>query len=84
MFLFWFIRVLLAYLAAMHLLVFVTIYYSAHAVHYGCDPGLDHHNLVAEAHALSRSQQSSAATASEMAASAIAAALHPTTPGDQH
>lgn len=25
----------------MHLLVFVTLYYSAHHVHYGCDPSID-------------------------------------------
>jgi hypothetical protein len=37
---------LLTYLSLMHLLVFVTIYYSAHRVNsYGCDPRLDHHNL---------------------------------------
>lgn len=33
---------LLVYLALMHLLVFVTLYYSAHYVHYGCDPAIDH------------------------------------------
>jgi hypothetical protein len=26
----------------MHLLVFFTIYYTAHQVHHGCDPALDH------------------------------------------
>ncbi len=35
---------MLCYLGLMHLLVFATIYYSAHRVHYGCDPGLDLHN----------------------------------------
>lgn len=34
--------VLMVYLGLMHLLVFITIYYSAHSVHYGCDPNLDH------------------------------------------
>lgn len=34
--------VLMVYLGLMHLLVFVTIYYSAHSVHYGCDPAADH------------------------------------------
>jgi hypothetical protein len=33
---------LLVYLALMHLLVFATLYYSAHYVHYGCDPAIDH------------------------------------------
>jgi len=33
---------LLVYFGAMHLLVFVTLYYSVHRVHYGCDPNLDH------------------------------------------
>ena len=32
---------MLIYLGAMHLLVFITLYYSAHHVHYGCDPALD-------------------------------------------
>lgn len=33
---------LLIYFGAMHLLVFFTIYYTAHQVHHGCDPALDH------------------------------------------
>lgn len=42
---------LLIYFGAMHLLVFLTIYYTAHNVHHGCDPGLDnlHHNAAAAA-----------------------------------
>ena len=28
------------YLSAMHLMVFVVLYYITHTVHYGCDPGL--------------------------------------------
>ena len=35
---------LLLYLLSMHLLVFITIYYSIHRVHYGCDPNLDTHH----------------------------------------
>lgn len=38
---------LLVYLAAMHLLVFLTLYYSASRVHYGCDPAID---LVLQSH----------------------------------
>lgn len=34
---------LLVYMGLMHLLVFVIIYYTAHHVHAGCDPSLDHH-----------------------------------------
>lgn len=33
---------MLIYLGAMHLLVFFILYYSAHHVHSGCDPSLDH------------------------------------------
>lgn len=39
---------LLLYLGAMHLLVFFTIYHSAHNVHHGCDPAMDH--VLAHAH----------------------------------
>lgn len=38
---------LLIYLLAMHLLVFLTLYYSAHHVHYGCDPSIDHLHAAA-------------------------------------
>lgn len=38
------------YLATMHLLVFIILYYNAHHVHYGCDPSLDHAHAAA-AHA---------------------------------
>jgi homeobox protein cut-like len=31
-----------AYLGAMHLLVFIVLYYVSHHVHHGCDPSLDH------------------------------------------
>ena len=33
---------MLLYLGLMHCLVFVTIYYSAHHGHYGCDPNIRH------------------------------------------
>ena len=35
-------RVLVVYMAVMHLMVFGILYYNAHHVHYGCDPTLDH------------------------------------------